>query len=194
MKEYGWLRCILVLVLTIAITGTSQAAPGPEPGTEGQNLMVNGDFSDGTTGWELEVTGVATWSIVNGEADVQIADGGNSATSIQLRQSGLKIEKGKTYQVSFEAYADAKRSIKADVIRNVPQYNAYSRIKTFRLTTTKTRYSFQFTMDQNMDNDARLRFGLGNSIIGVRIDNVLIREIPDEQDWWNGLEEELDEF
>ena len=59
---------------------------------EGSELITNGDFSGGTTGWNAG----AGWSIGSGKASV------DNASSTPLTQSGLAVITGKKYNVSFE--------------------------------------------------------------------------------------------
>jgi len=59
---------------------------------EGSELITNGDFSGGNTGWNPG----AGWSIGSGKASV------DNASSTPLTQSGLAVIIGKKYNVSFE--------------------------------------------------------------------------------------------
>ena len=59
---------------------------------EGSELITNGDFSGGTTGWNAG----AGWSIGSGKASV------DNASTTALTQSGLAVITGKKYNVSFE--------------------------------------------------------------------------------------------
>jgi len=59
---------------------------------EGSELITNGDFSGGNTGWSVG----AGWSIGSGKASV------DNASSTPLTQSGLAVIIGKKYNVSFE--------------------------------------------------------------------------------------------
>ena len=77
------------------------------------SILVNGSFDNGTNGWGLTVLGSAqaSGSVVNGEYHVAITNGGTNAWDVYVGQSGLLIENGKTYQVTFDAYGDATRTI-----------------------------------------------------------------------------------
>ncbi|MEM6699226.1 MAG: PQQ-dependent sugar dehydrogenase, partial [Bacteroidota bacterium] len=72
-----------------------------------QNLVVNGDFSNGTTAWEEPIffEGFASGStaVVNGELNVDITNGGSEEFHVQFYQLNIPIESGRTYTLSFDA-------------------------------------------------------------------------------------------
>jgi hypothetical protein len=148
------------------------------PGTS-TNLVQNGDFSNGATGWSLYNNAAAgassTFSVVSGEAYIDIINGSTVTYYIQFKQNGLNVENGKSYTVSFDARSVSARPIEVEVIMDVTPYTSYSGIKSFNLTTTKTNYNFTFTMSQPTDGNARLRFRLGNNANSVYIDNVVLK-------------------
>jgi hypothetical protein len=61
------------------------------------NLIDNGKFDNGTTGWYVSASGMAT-SVVNGEVNLTNTAGSGKGTS-----QGFKTEIGKTYKISATA-------------------------------------------------------------------------------------------
>jgi hypothetical protein len=142
------------------------------------NMLVNGNFSAGETGWNLTVLGAAqaAGAVQNGEYVISISNGGNYAWDINLKQTSLLIENGKTYHVSFDAYADAPRPIFPLVGKNSDPWTVYSGSHTFTLTTSKQTCEYSFTMNDPTDSIARLGFDVGLSTADVYFDNIILSE------------------
>ena len=141
-------------------------------------LLLNGDFSNGATHWHLwhGASAAASGAVVNGEYAVTISNGGINAWDVQLVQTDLKIENGKTYTVSFDAYADADRQIGPYVGMAGSPWTVYSLYQTVDLSTTKQTYTYAFTMNEPTDPEAQLVFNHGSSNIDVYLDNVVLQE------------------
>ena len=82
------------------------------------NMIVNGNFSGGMTGYEVyvnetaSVMGYAVNSLNENDAFfIDIADTGKDTWNIQLKQSGIRLEKGKWYRLSFDAMSTMNRDI-----------------------------------------------------------------------------------
>jgi beta-glucanase (GH16 family) len=147
----------------------------PQP--SGWNQIINGDFFEGDAAWILNTwsTAQATGSVEQGEYAVDIHQGGNNAWDVHLGQTGLLIEKGKKYTVSFDAYAAVPRQISALVSKNTEPWTVYSGNQSIALTTSRQTYTYTFTMNQPTDPQARLGFDIGASSINVYFDNVLLK-------------------
>ncbi len=140
------------------------------------NMLLNGDFSIGTNHWQLWVNPAASASSVvqNGEYVVNITNGGNETANIQLVQLNLLIEKSSTYDISYDAYADASREIIPYMaMRNSP-WTTYGGYEPVTLSTVKQNYVYSFTMNHATDADARIAFDLGNSNTNVTFDNMFL--------------------
>ncbi len=83
------------------------------------NILVNGDFSGGIEPWRLYVheSANANGTVENGEFHIAINNGGTSGWHIQLIQDNLLIENGKTYFVSFDAYAASSRKVSPCIVK-----------------------------------------------------------------------------
>ncbi|MEJ2614354.1 MAG: carbohydrate binding domain-containing protein [Ignavibacteriaceae bacterium] len=146
--------------------------PNPE------NMLLNGDFSDETNHWLLgkNSSASASGSVQNGEYKVQIDNGGTLSWHVQLIQVGLLIENGKTYEVSFDAYAEAARQIIPYVAMNDSPWTTYGGYQTVTLSTTKQTFTYSFTMNHPTDVDARIVFDVGNSNVNIYFDNIVLIE------------------
>ncbi len=145
-----------------------------------RDTVFNGGFGLGTVGWTFNVWGGgAHGSVVNGEYKIQIDSIGQHNSSIQLVQNGIILEKGKSYQVKFDAYSSAKRTLEANVEQDVNPWTSYlPALQNFDLTTTKTTYSYTFAMTNPTDSNGRVSFNVGASTESVFLDNISIKPIP----------------
>jgi len=142
------------------------------------NLLVNGDFSEGDTGWKFSIfpPAQATGSVVNGEYFVSITHGGTEIWYVKLSQPGLLIEEGKKYIISFEAYATDSRRIALALQKGwTGEWTGYH-YQFFNITTEKRKYKCEFKMNQPTDQNAIFYFDLGKSTENVYLDNVILRE------------------
>jgi beta-glucanase (GH16 family) len=142
------------------------------------NLVKNPDFFDGEDSWALTChsAAVAQGTVSEGAYAVSISNGGASPWDIHLGQSGLPVENGFEYMVSFDAYADAPRQITALVGINGEPWTVYSDAEPITLTTNRQTYSFTFAMKEPTDLQSRLGFDIGGDEASVYFDNVLLRK------------------
>ncbi|NQT27334.1 carbohydrate binding domain-containing protein [candidate division KSB1 bacterium] len=144
----------------------------------GVNLIVNGDFSSGTSGWEIvnQSTGQGSGSISNGEYKVQITNSGTDYYHVQLVQESFPLIEGRTYALEFDAYADASRIIEPRVAQNGGNYTNYSKTSAIYITPQKQNFSYEFVMTDPSDDQARLVLNCGSSNIDCYFDNVSVAE------------------
>jgi len=139
------------------------------------NLLDNGDFSHGTSGWNLytQFGGEARFSAGSQELHVQITDGGDYNWSVVVNQIGLHILPRTFYSVSFNARCEyGTRNLSVKVGMAVEPWTLYSEYESFTIDSAKKRYSFQFTMHEPKDPNAHLEFQLGASDIDVYLDDI----------------------
>ncbi|PMQ02454.1 MAG: laminarinase [Dictyoglomus sp. NZ13-RE01] len=151
--------------------------------------LPNGDFD--TKGTWLFRTGdgaVANGVVENGVFKVEITNGGPHSWSVQLLQSPIKVEYLGIYQVSFDAWASKNRNIGVKVgangYRGWTAYNPGPSGQTdesggylISITTEKKTYTFQFTMTNPTDEQARFEFQLGQDDGTIYIDNVRLIKV-----------------
>jgi len=135
------------------------------PSGGGCELVSNGTF-DNTSGWS---NWSCTFSASNNKATVTgIATGVEGASGISF--SGLEIENGESYTLSFDAESYGNRTMKARVYTGAPSYKSYG--EEVNLSTGGMKpYVINFTADASSSN-ASVDFLLGTSSTGVFIDNV----------------------
>ncbi|MDE7417419.1 MAG: carbohydrate binding domain-containing protein [Lachnospiraceae bacterium] len=152
-----------------------------EPDENG-NYINNGGFD------AEDLTDDKDWQFftaLEGEASAEIQDNGifiqtaNEGTvdySIQLVQAALPIQRQGVYRVSFDAYAEAGRTMLASITAPDREYKRYLEDQTVNLTTTKQTYTYEFTMTDNDDANGRIDFNLGaaGSTAGIWIGNVSV--------------------
>ena len=146
----------------------------------GENLVVNGNFSEGTSSWNYNVTspGIGTPYVTgDGEFLAQIGNGGTQTWHVQLVQENIPIINGLKYRFEFDSYATANRSIEIKIAMSPAPNTNYSKTGSIALTTTKKHFSYDFTMQDATDNAAKVVFNCGLSDIDVLIDNVSIKQL-----------------
>ncbi len=146
----------------------------------GQNMVQNGDFSQGTNLWTFTVSGTAsaTWAIESGASHIYITNGGATLPSIQLLQPGKALIQGKTYVLQFDAWAAQSRYLDVKLAQSISPFTDYSRITSPFLTPNRTHYRYVFTMQQVSDFSANLLFNLGASSAGVYLANISLFNPP----------------
>ncbi len=143
------------------------------------NMIVNGNFSGGMTGYEVyvnetaSVMGYAVNSLNENDAFfIDIADTGKDTWNIQLKQSGIRLEKGKWYRLSFDAMSTMNRDIMYMLQKNGAidnNWTAYSGQPKASLTKDYKNYSIIFKMDKNTDANAIFSIYMG-AVGGKQID------------------------
>jgi arabinoxylan arabinofuranohydrolase len=164
--------------LTITMNGDKAVTAVFKRNTIDGNIVFNGDFASDADDWTFNTwSGSATGGVVNGEYRIGISSVAENSHDIQLVQSGLYLENGKTYQVAFEAYAASSRSLEINVEMDESPWTSYlPERKNFSLTTTKQEFSFVFTMEHPTDANGRIGFNAGLETPAVFIDNVKVKE------------------
>ena len=139
----------------------------------GQNMILNGDFSQGTNSWIWTNSGtaVATWSIVGGASYVHPTNPGTSASAIQLRQAGLRLIQGKQYVLQFDAWSSVRRAMEVRLGQDQSPFTSYYVVDP-SLTTTKQHFAYSFVMTNTTDLGARVMFNMGVASADVYLDNV----------------------
>lgn len=155
---------------------------------ENGNYVVNGDFSV-----KEDLTDEKDWTFLTalgGEAEAKIEDNEIAVTtenegtvdySVQLVQPDLPMKQGGVYQLTFDAYADADRTMKVGVSAPDRSFRRYLEDTTISLTEEKQTYTLDFTMTDSDDANGRLEFNMGaaGSTAGIRISNVSLKKIKD---------------
>ena len=128
--------------------------------------------------------GVANAEIVNHTIEIQTTDEGTVDYSVQLVQADIPLETGATYEVSFEAYADANRTMKTCITAPDFGFSRYFEDTIVELSTNKTTYVYSFVMKDSSDANGRLEFNLGaaGTNATVWITNLIIKKTAEPQE------------
>ncbi len=168
-----------ILVCTIVVLLYFMGSTNTDIYGDSPNMIVNGDFSKATSGWKLtpQLGGEARLSVEKGELHASITKGGEHTYSLNLNQTGLKMEQGLSYAVSFKARsASDTRNIFVKVGLAGEPWTLYSEYKTYKLTTIKKHYTFKFTMTEPTDTNAYIEFQLGTNDIDVYLDDIILKK------------------
>jgi uncharacterized protein (TIGR03437 family) len=173
---------------------------GPVGNTAGNNLLTNGGFENGLSGWQLDVDndGQAAASLAldssvmadgNTSAAIHVTSPGTIQWHVDLEQDNLPLTAGATYQLQFWARADSQRSITVFSQGVAPNYTSYGLDQQVSLTTNWQLFTLSFIAAATA-NDARLEFWVGDLTGSVWIDQVqLSPESADiyRRDFTNGV-------
>ncbi|MFG6367330.1 MAG: carbohydrate binding domain-containing protein [Lachnospiraceae bacterium] len=134
-------------------------------------MIVNGDFSNGLLGYEVYVNDAAKVSdyIVDSlnEKDafsMDITDTGDQDWYIQLKQSGIKLEKDKWYKFSFDAKSTVDREIMYALQRDGTSddnWTPYSGQPKAALTAGFQTFEKVFQMKSDTDANTILSISMG---------------------------------
>lgn len=137
------------------------------------NLILNGDFSNGTTGWtpsawSQDGAAAGTPSVKDGVFQFAVTNGGSDNWNVQIYQTAVPFVKGTTYTLSFDASASQTRSI--NVYANLGAFD-----KPVSLGTDLKKYTYTFVSDSTQSG--KLSFDIGGATAAgtsVQLDNVSI--------------------
>jgi hypothetical protein len=133
-------------------------------------LVTNGDFSDGTTGWTIGAT-ITAVSVVDGELQFTGSGNLNATNSNWFSQVVFEAEDFKRYVVEFDARWISGGNLQAGA--------GFNLVRTIQPNTSLTRYSFVTGRGAAGGGDLRQRVTFSADSGAVwRIDNISVRELP----------------
>jgi hypothetical protein len=151
-----------------------------------QNIVANGDFSNGLTSWSTylaDFAGVsATINASNNEANVvTIAGAGGATWHIQVNQvltpaQIASLTVGQSYKVTFDARGASARPLKLYFGEDGGLFTALHQ-QDYNLTATMANYEATFTVGQTF-GAMKLGFEGGLSNVDFFIDNVTLQLVP----------------
>jgi hypothetical protein len=148
----------------------------------GENLITNGDFSDGASGWDLVVDPSASATGTVNESQqyyFDITGEGSEYYHVQLLQDNIPLIEGKDYIFEFDAIADVPRTVEIKVEQAVDPWNNYSQTGLSYIEETLQHYRYDFTMDYATDFDSRVVVNCGGVAGNFAVDNFSLREDVD---------------
>lgn len=142
------------------------------------NIVVNGDFANGAANWtpsawseDGAAKGVAT--VKDGVLSHLVENGATETWNVQLFQTGIPFVKGVRYELTFDAWANAPRSI-----QGYANSGAFSEA----VVLEDASKSFKYTFVSGKTESGKLSFdlgGVGTSASTVHFDNISIKAVAD---------------
>ncbi len=161
------------------------------------DFLLNGDFSQGTAGWDDADNGfyvadgaALTLTAEEGVLVAEVVAGANTFTP-RFGQQNVPFEQGVTYEISFDAKSSVEKTINLQVgelIDGPPYFNDFKTNITIQrvITTEWATYSYKFTMNEENQNGGPLfEMGtIGEEMIDATIwfDNITVTESEPDQD------------
>ncbi|MDE6740011.1 MAG: carbohydrate binding domain-containing protein, partial [Lachnospiraceae bacterium] len=168
-----------------------------DPDDDG-NYIINGDFAEEEdlsgseaeqVNWKLhlEAEGAATAEIKDEVLHINPKEVGTKNHHVQIVQADLPIEKGSSYKLTYDAWADDARTMVTAVKAPDRGYLCYMDETTVNLTKDKQTFEHVFNMTSDSDANGRVEFNLGSqgSVAAVHIDNVRLEKtgsVEEEED------------
>jgi hypothetical protein len=147
----------------------------------GENMVINGDFSDGFNYWDfyVEQSEASADHLINQnqELEIQIVSGGSLTWHVQALYPNLVLIEGSEYLFEFDAYASQNRYIQAELEKNGEPWINYSKMGISYITQELQHFSHQFVMEEPTEFNARIVYNLGGENTDVFIDNVSLKGI-----------------
>ena len=169
--------------ITMPAAATSIAATyKPEITPPTGNLMLNPEFDNGTTGWNLwnNTAGASTMSAVQNGG----LSGANSLYVDVITPSttnwhscvyqALNVEAGKTYTISFIAKASAAKTIGVSIQQNGGSWTTYWS-QSVNLTTGSQTFG-PFTFNASTSYLCDLKFFVASGSADVWLDNIIVSD------------------
>ena len=153
-----------------------------------EKIVINKDSSG-----NLVKAGPAVWSFLTagkgkgnlsvngGQLAISTSVAGELDYSIQVVQTKMPMEQGKVYKYSFDAWADADRTMITGITAPNASYMRRFGDVTINLTSKKQHFEFTFNSLDASDPECRIEYNLGNqdSIATVYVENVRLEQTGD---------------
>lgn len=169
--------------LGVPIAPSTRIGSGASP-----NLISNGGFSQGLTGWTFwvdndgqasatDATDSTVAAVGNQSALISVTSAATADWHISLSQWNLSFTAGTEYQLQFWARASVPDTISVDTEGGPPNYPSYGLWTQLNLTTTWQLYTVWFQAPTTA-NDGILQFSVGLLAANVWIDGVQLSAVP----------------
>ncbi len=140
----------------------------------GPNLLANGNFSNGLTGWYGEQHNNArasftrTYEFTNNQpcARIQVTNADTVAWYIQFNYVGLPLTSNQAYTISFWAKASPATNADASVMQAHANWAGLGYYRALNLSMTWQRFTNTFQASQT-DSNARVNFGSMGDKLGT---------------------------
>ena len=154
-----------------------------DPSLIGDEMVQNGDFSLGWAIWSVTQGlegGTVDYEVVDGVLEFNVTGVSGGLWEPRLESNDMTFEQGKTYEVSFDAKADAARSVHVQIgqlLSSAPWFDDFKEGQTeiFDLSTEWQTFTFKFTMTEDTNEAGKVLFENGTVVGGVGTDNLVTK-------------------
>ena len=160
-----------------------------DPDEDG-NYVVNGNFAadenltDGE-GWQFMTSndGEDSAEISEGAIIIHTLSEGSVDYSVQLVQANLPIQKGKKYELQFEASASEERQFQIAVQAPDKGWNPYMPAQVITVRPIPQAFDFTFDVTRDDDPNGRIDINMGHfgSTADITITNVSLKQIGEAE-------------
>jgi hypothetical protein len=153
---------------------------GAEP--LGDELLKNRDWSNGTENWTLETKNRPT-DVFEVQQDPQVGrvlhaelkSLGVNPWDFQVHQTGLNLEAGKLYTLSFKIKAEPARNVSIGARWDVDNWRSIGLSESVSADGQWRGYQFTFRARDVNPNHSRISFGAGNTLGSIWLADVSLR-------------------
>lgn len=175
---------LVEIMMTEANGGTYEFAPLTD---EQQQTVAGVNMCAGMSNWSYYINfdngAEGAGKITNNGARLSVDSPGGNTWDAQISYSGLTLEQGVTYQISFDYTGSPAQYMMLHIMQRYEPYGLYSSIALDYKEETQ-RYEGTFTMTEPTDNNAGLTFDCGASECGVpytvTIENLVMHKLENE--------------
>lgn len=145
----------------------------------GDNLIINGDFSDEMSFWTHSNRGDGDFfgSITDNTYLFSIIDAGQDLSDVQLYQTDIPLIQGKEYILELDTRADSPRIVEIELEQAGSPWTNHSKLGQIYLTTQFTHIEHTFVMQEANDLNARLVINGGEYNVDFEVKNISLREV-----------------
>ncbi|MGL4611694.1 MAG: glycosyl hydrolase family 8 [Trueperaceae bacterium] len=167
MKKMARVFSAITALFMLAACASLENSTSDLETTAGSELIQNGNFSSGQNNWSVYAkSGIDTTKAVDsyGRMCVWVNQATSSPWDVQLYQTGLNLENGKTYDLTFKVVTsnNVTANFTVKVGQNGSPYSSYSTTSQTVTGSSLVSKSLSFTMNK-ADSAAKLEFQLATS-------------------------------
>jgi len=145
----------------------------------GDNLIINGDFSEGDSYWthQNQGEGSSSGSVSDSVYHIHIENPGSASSDVLLFQDDIPLILGKEYILELDARAEFSRALTIELERAGTNQTNYSRHGQAYITDQFTHIEHIFVMEKPNDLKSRLVIKGGEYNSDFEIKNVSLRQL-----------------
>ena len=174
-------------LFTCGIMFTAGSTPVLFDADAANNIISNGSFDGGTSGWSTykQSGGSCSLGTENGQLALKISSVGTLNYSVQVGYDIVPLYQNGVYHLSYDISCTTDRFIEGMIQQNGGTYQAYT-WKGISLTSEPQKVDYQFTMEAETDIMAKLVFNCGTQGEDlpehtIYLDNVSLELVDDSQ-------------